>query len=204
MTYYGAGATSPWARGPLTMVVPSGNFGNIAAGLMARRIGAPIAHFHASTTVNDTVPRYLATGVLEPRPSVSTLANAMDVGDPSNLERIQWMFGGDVPPPRGDERRVHDDDEVRAAIHELDRRYGYVADPHTAIAYLGAKHVLASGETPQALFLSTAHPAKFGDVVEAAIGRPVSIPAALAEAMRRPRQIERIAPHLDALAPLLA
>ena len=205
MTYYGQGATSPWARGPLTMVVPSGNFGNIAAGLMARRMGAPIAQFHASTTVNDTVPRYLATGVLLPRPSVSTLANAMDVGDPSNLERIQWMYGGDVAALRAAmSASVHDDDEVRAAIHELDRRYGYVADPHTAIAYLGAKHVLASGETPQALFLSTAHPAKFGDVVEAAIGRPVSIPAALAEAMHRPRQIERIAPHLGALAPLLA
>lgn len=205
MSYYGwAGATS-WARGPLTIVVPSGNFGNIAAGLMARRMGTPIARLHAATTVNDTVPRYLASGVLEPRPSVPTLANAMDVGDPSNLERIQWMFGGDLDAIRAAmSASIHTDAEVTAAMRELDRTYGYIADPHTAIAYLGARHCQASGVDGQVLFLSTAHPAKFGDTVAEAIGRPVAIPDALAEAMRRPPQIERIPPRLDALAPLLA
>jgi threonine synthase len=204
MTYYGQGAAASWVTGPLTIVVPSGNFGNIAAGLMARRMGAAIGHLHAATTVNDTVPRYLASGRLEPRPSVSTLANAMDVGDPSNLERIQWMFGGDVEALRAAmSASVHTDEEVRVAIHELDMRHGYVADPHTAIAYLGAKHCLASSAAPQVVFLSTAHPAKFGDVVEAAIGRAVEVPAPLAEAMRRSRQIERIPPSLEALARFL-
>lgn len=204
MTYYGHAAAQAWRRGPLTVVVPSGNFGNIAAGLMARRVGAPIAHLHAATTVNDTVPRYLATGVLEPRPSVATLANAMDVGDPSNLERIRWMFGGDLAALRAAmSTSVHTDGEVRSAMQELDRTYGYVADPHTAIAYLGARQCLASGTPHQVLFLSTAHPAKFGETVEAAIGRPVAIPEPLAEAMRRPRQVARIAADLEELAPLL-
>ena len=204
MTYYGHAATSRWVKAPLTVAVPSGNFGNIAAGLMARQMGAPIAHLHAATTVNDTVPRYLDTGRLDPRPSISTLANAMDVGDPSNLERIRWMFGDDVAAvKRAMGATVHTDDEVRAAIAELDRRYGYVADPHTAIAYLGAKWCLDAIGAAQVLLLSTAHPAKFGDVVEPVLGRPVSMPEPLAAAMRRPRHFARIAPRLQALAPLL-
>jgi threonine synthase len=203
MTYYGQGATDPWVRGPLTIVVPSGNFGNIAAGLMACQMGAPLAHLHAATTVNDTVPRYLASGHLEPRPSISTLANAMDVGDPSNLERIRWMFKDEVSAVRmAMGASVHTDANLRMAIQELHRRYGYVADPHTAIAYLGAERCLEAG-APQVVFLSTAHPAKFGEVVEEAIGRPVEVPAALAEAMRRPRQVERIRPSLDRLAAVL-
>jgi threonine synthase len=204
MTYYGQGAAASWVTGPLTIVVPSGNFGNIAAGLMAKRMGAAIGHLHAATTVNDTVPRYLASGRLEPRPSVTTLANAMDVGDPSNLERIQWMFGGEVGAIRSAMgASVHPDAEIRGAMREMDRRFGYVADPHTAIAYLGAIRCLEARVTAQVIVLSTAHPAKFGDVVEAAIGRPVPIPAPLAEAMRRPRQVEHIAPSLEALVPLL-
>jgi threonine synthase len=203
MTYYGHAATSRWVKSPLTVVVPSGNFGNIAAGLMASRMGAPVAHLHAATTVNDTVPRYLDSGNVEPRPSVSTLANAMDVGDPSNLERIRWMFGGRV----GEIRRamsasVHTDDEVRSAIAEMNRKYGYVADPHTAIAYLGARTCLATGAS-QVLMLATAHPAKFSEAVEAVIGRRVETPAALAAAMKRPRQVRRIPAELGALAPLL-
>jgi threonine synthase len=203
MTYYGQSAAAPWVRHALTIVVPSGNFGNIAAGLMARRMGAPFAHLHAATTVNDTVPRYLASGHLEPRPSVSTLANAMDVGDPSNLERIRWMFAGDVGAIReAMGASVHTDDDLRQAIQELHRRYGYVADPHTAIAYLGAKWCLEIG-APQVVFLSTAHPAKFGDVVEDAIGEPVAVPVPLAEAMRRRRQVEQMPPSLDRLAAIL-
>jgi threonine synthase len=203
MTYYGHAATSRWVKAPLTVVVPSGNFGNIAAGLMARQMGAPISHLHAATTVNDTVPRYLQSGRVEPRPSVSTLANAMDVGDPSNLERIRWMFGDRVSEVKyAMSASVHTDDEVRAAIAEMDERHDYIADPHTAIAYLGARACLGAG-APQVLMLATAHPAKFGEVVEASIGRPVDVPRPLAEAMARPRKIHRIVPELDALATLL-
>ncbi len=186
------------------ITVPSGNFGNLAAGLMAMRIGAPIDRFHAATNVNDTVPRYLRSGLVEPRPSVPTLANAMDVGDPSNLERIRWMFGGQVQTLRPVvTASVHTDDDVRRALRELDARHGYLADPHTAIAYLGATEVLACDPEVHAQCLATAHPAKFGDVVEPIIGRPVTVPAPLADAMRRPRIVEHITPDLAQLAALL-
>ena len=109
----------------------------------------------------------------------------MDVGDPSNLERIRWMFGGEVQALRPVvTASVHTDDDVRRALRELDARYGYVADPHTAIAYLGATEVLTRNADMHAQCLATAHPAKFGDIVEPIVGRAVPVPAALAAAMR--------------------
>jgi len=184
--------------------VPSGNFGNLAAGLLARQMGVAIEQLHAATTVNDTVPRFLASGRVEPRASVPTLANAMDVGDPSNLERIRWMFADDMEALRRVvSASVHTDEDVRVAIRELDGRYGYVADPHTAIAYLGARRWLDRAGVPRATFLSTAHPAKFAETVGPILGRTVSLPAALAEAMARRPRIVRVPPRLDALTPLL-
>jgi threonine synthase len=178
----------------LTISVPSGNFGNLVAGVMAWRLGAPIAAFSAPTTINDTVPRYLASGRIEPRPSVPTIANAMDVGSPSNLERLAWLFDGDVGAMRSlITSTAHTDDEVRAAIAELHARYGYVADPHTAIAYLG--------DAP--MFLSTAHPAKFREVVEPAIGKTVPLPAPLAAALARKKSVQRIGAAINQLADLL-
>lgn len=204
MVYYGLAASHADPGAPLVIAVPSGNFGNLAAGIMAMRMGAPIEQFHAATTVNDTGPRYLQTGIIEPRPSVPTLANAMDVGNPSNLERIRWMFDGDVDALRKVvTASVHTDDDVRGALRELDSRYGYVADPHTAIAYLGATRSIARKPDVHAQFLATAHPAKFGDVVESVIGRPVPVPAPLAEAVRRPRLVVHIAPELAELAAVI-
>ncbi len=195
MIYY-AHAVSQWDPGVRPVVtVPSGNFGNLAAGLMAWRMGAPISRFVAATTINDTVPRYLRSGEVEPRPSVRTLANAMDVGHPSNLERIRWMFDDDVEAIRAVvSSSVHTDADLSGAIRALDRDHGYVADPHTAIAYLGAR---PSG----GLFLATAHPAKFAETVAPIIGRPVELPPALAEATRRPNLSIAVDPHLDAVAP---
>ena len=204
MVYYGLAAARADAGAPLVIAVPSGNFGNLAAGLMAMRMGAPIDAFHAATTINDTVPRYLRSGVVEPKPSVTTIANAMDVGNPSNLERIRWMFDGDLEALRDVvTASVHADDAVRGAIKDLDSRLGYLADPHTAIAYLGATEVTVARPDVQVQFLATAHPAKFGGVVEPITGRPVPLPAALAEAMSRPRQVVHITPDLEALAALL-
>ena len=196
--YYAYAAMHAPEDKPLVMSVPSGNFGNLVAGVMASKLGAPIHAFAAPTTINDTGPRYLATGRIEPRPSVSTLANAMDVGNPSNLERLQWLFGGDLAQMRAlISSNPHTDDEVRKAIAELDQKYGYVADPHTAIAYLGAR-----GRSI-ALFLSTAHPAKFRDVVEPIIGKPVVVPDALAETLARKKVVQRISPVLADLVKLL-
>ena len=184
---------------PPMISVPSGNFGNLAAGVMAWRLGAPIAKFSAPTTINDTVPRFLASGRVDPRPSVPTLANAMDVGNPSNLERLQWLFGGDVHAMRMlISSTAHTDDEVRRAIAELHHRFHYVADPHTAIAFLGT-----SKEAPGTLFLSTAHPAKFRDVVEPVLNTTVQLPAALADTLTRTKVALHIGPELDELVELL-
>ncbi len=204
MIYYAHAALAAGDGPPLAVSVPSGNFGNLAAGLMAARMGAPIAGFHAATNVNDTVPRYLANGVFEPRASVQTLANAMDVGHPSNLERIRWMFGDDVRAVRDAiTSSVHTDDDVRRAMQRLHDEHGYVADPHSAIAWLGALRRLEPHPNERVLALATAHPAKFGDVVAAAIGREVPVPAPLADAMVRTRQVTHIEARLEALTPLL-
>lgn len=197
--FYYAYAALQWPKDKALVVsVPSGNFGNLVAGLMAWKLGAPINAFAAPTTVNDTVPRYLDTGSVEPRRSVSTLANAMDVGNPSNLERVQWLFSGNLTHIRAViSSNPHTDDEVRKAIAELHKRYDYVADPHTAIGYLGAK-----GRS-HAIFLATAHPAKFRDVVEPIIGMPVALPDPLADALARNKSVQRISPRLAELAKLL-
>jgi threonine synthase len=187
----------------LVMSVPSGNFGNLTAGLWAWKMGAPIHHFVAATTINDTGPRYLQSGVYEPRPSVPTLANAMDVGSPSNLERIRWLFQDDLEALRRVvQGSVHTDADLRAAIRDLWNRHRYVADPHTAIAYLGLSR---TGETDgmRRLFLATAHPAKFRDIVEPVIGAVVPLPQTLAEAMSRPRLVRTIPPRLSDLRPIL-
>ena len=192
-TFYHAYAALQ-SKEPPTISVPSGNFGNLAAGVIAMRLGAPIKAFAAPTTINDTFPRYLASGRVEPRPSVTTLANAMDVGNPSNLERLRWLFDDDIRAMRaGITSLPHPDDEVRRAIRELHDRFGYVADPHTAIAYLGAAPV----------FLSTAHPAKFREVVEPVIDQSVQLPDALAATLAQQKQAHRIAPVLGELADLL-
>lgn len=183
---------------PLQISVPSGNVGNLVAGIIAWKMGAPINRFSAPTTINDTLPRFLKTGRIEPKPSITTLANAMDVGNPSNLERLQWLFDGDVAEVRKMiTSHAHRDDEVKDAIRSLYAKFAYVADPHTAIAYLGCT------KSTNCLFLSTAHPAKFREVVEPLIGKPVPMPDALAATLTRKKHVHRIRPSLGELAALL-
>ena len=204
MFYYAYAATHSAPGGGPVISVPSGNFGNLVAGVMAWKMGAPIRAFTAPTTINDTVPRYFETGRVEPRPSVATLANAMDVGNPSNLERLQWLFNGDLGAMRAlISCARHTDDEVRGAIAELHEKYQYVADPHTAIAYLGAQGARRARGAHAALFLATAHPAKFREVVEPIIGVPVPLPEQLAETLARKKVVHRIHPVLDELSKLL-
>jgi threonine synthase len=185
--------------------VPSGNFGNLTAGLLAKRLGFPIAQFIAATNVNDVVPEYLASGTYTPRASVRTIANAMDVGAPSNFERIQALYDGSLDRVRADVQGIaFDDAQVTAAIADVHSRHGYVLDPHSAIAWLG----LDGRDPPSAIrhpqvFVATAHPAKFRETVEPAIGRHVDLPAALRDALTRPRLVTRIAPRLNELADLL-
>ncbi len=200
MFYYAYAAAQSSTDKKLTISVPSGNFGNLAAGVMAWKMGAPIQCFRAPTTINDTVPRYFESGRVEPRPSVQTLANAMDVGNPSNLERLQWLFDGDLPAMKAViTASRHTDDEVRKAIATLFQKYGYVADPHTAIGYLG----VPEKRVGLSLFLSTAHPAKFREVVQSVIKREVPLPDPLAEAIARKKDVQRIGPDLGELSKLL-
>ena len=173
--------------------VPSGNFGNLTAGLIAKRLGFPIVHFIAATNVNDVVPEYLASGRYAPRASVRTVANAMDVGAPSNFERMRALYRDDVERLRQDVRGVaFTDMEVRRAIADVYTRHRYLLDPHSAIAWLGL-----AGEP--GIFLATAHPAKFREVVEPVIGRRVDLPAALADALQRPRHVTRVAARYEEL-----
>jgi len=174
---------------------PSGNFGNLTAGLMARRAGAPVARFVAATNVNDVVPQYLAGGTFEPRASLHTIANAMDVGNPSNFERMQWLYRDDLESLRRDVTgSVHEDVEVKATIKDVFDRTGYLLDPHSAIGYLGITKGQSAQGKGQGIFLATAHPAKFSEIVEPVIGQTIDRPAPLTYALEQPRQIL----HLDA------
>jgi len=197
--------TQPW--GDVIVCTPSGNFGNLTAGLMAKRAGLPIARFVAATNVNDVVPEYLATGLFSPRPSVRTIANAMDVGHPSNFERMLWLYGNAADAMRHDIAGVrYADDDVRETIKSVYETRGYLLDPHSAIGYMGLKeHLGQAGRAGQAkgIFLATAHPAKFSEIVEPIIGRRIQTPAPLAEALARPRHVLRMDASLEAVAEAL-
>jgi threonine synthase len=201
--YVHAAAQLPRGSAPL-FSVPSGNFGNLTAALMAKRLGVASRGFVAATNVNDMVPEYLQTGVVRPRPSIPTVSNAMDVGDPSNLARILALYDGDVDRLRKDLiGSVHDDDETRRCIKRVYRRTGYVLDPHSAVGYLGAEAGRrAFGEGP-CVVLCTAHPVKFREAVEPEIGGEVPIPERLAACLRAERHVTPIPPEMSALKDFL-
>lgn len=164
--------------GDIVFSVPSGNFGNLTAGLIAAGMGLPVKHFIAANNVNDVFLEYLQTGRYSPRASVRTIANAMDVGDPSNLARIVDLYKGSVSALRGDVSGCSfTDDDIRNTISEVYHRTGYVADPHGACACRGLMDSLKPGQT--GVFLETAHPAKFKDTVEEILGTEIQIPERL-------------------------
>lgn len=162
----------------VVFAVPSGNFGNIGAGLLAYKMGLPVHHFVAGTNVNDTVPRFLETGEYDPRSSKQTISNAMDVGDPSNWVRILDMFGEDRESLKELlSSYAFDDEETKAGMQELYDEFKYVACPHTAIAYLAAK--VYRKEKPgeyASVFLSTAHPCKFPEAISEEVYKAVKFP----------------------------
>ncbi len=177
----------PVASVPLVVSVPSGNFGNLTAGIFAKRIGLPVAKYVASTNANDVVPEYLRTGEFHPRAAQATYSNAMDVGNPNNfprlldlcrnrLEYVQkeiWGHGGT-------------DEETLAAMRMLHDKFSYIADPHTAVGVLGWEAYKSQHPEPaQGLVLATAHPAKFADVVMKAIGTAPPLPDRLAASLKR-------------------
>ena len=164
--------------------VPSGNFGNLTAGLIAFKMGLPVKRFIAATNINDVVPEYLNTGEYNPRTSVQTLANAMDVGDPSNFVRVLELFNKQLDEIKNSIKGfVVDDDTIRKTVKEVHDKTGYILDPHGACGYEALKNDLKKDE--QGIFLATAHPAKFPDVIEEQINKEIEMPETMQQFMNR-------------------
>lgn len=162
---------------PPVISVPSGNFGNICAGLMAYRSGLPVEHFIAACNVNDVVPRYLKNEVYEPSRAIATLSNAMDVGDPSNFVRILEIFGQSIPELRKVLSSVSiTDSETELTILKVFKETGYLPDPHGAVGYLALERYLADHSKKKGFFLETAHPVKFPESVERITGKKIPVP----------------------------
>lgn len=186
-----------------TFAVPSGNFGNLAAGVIARQMGLPVRHFIAATNRNKVVPAYLESGEYTPAPSVATIANAMDVGSPNNFPRILEMFGN----KHEDLTKVlkgywTDDAPIRAAIQEVNEKHNYLLDPHGAIAYLSLKQYLPELET-DGIFLETAHPAKFKGSIDDILGTDIALPEQLQAFLNKPKQSGSIGNNYSQFAALL-
>lgn len=205
--YYVYGFLPFKAQAPdVVFCVPSGNFGNLTAGVYAWSWGLPVRQFIAATNINDVVPQYLTTAIYQPRPSLQTLSNAMDVGNPSNFERLLAVFNHK-------HRAMADllwgevvtDDETRKTISEVYHSHKVFLDPHTAVGYQAAKRYLAKHQAkpPKVIVLATAHPAKFSETIEEVTGTRPPLPKALAEALALPKRSQLIPNTLAALKEFL-
>ncbi|BFP42436.1 threonine synthase [Flavobacteriaceae bacterium GF1] len=170
----------------LVFSVPSGNFGNICAGLVAQKLGMPAKHFVAATNSNDVVPNFMKNGAYEPKPSISTISNAMDVGDPSNFIRIQQLFNNDFDAlSESLSAYSFSDRETKSIMKSVYENKGYVMDPHGAVGYLGLKRYLKDHPNWHGILLETAHPIKFLPVVKDTIGVSPAIPPQIQKVMGR-------------------
>ena len=184
--YFNAFRQLPDYNKKLVIAVPSGNFGNLTAGLIAKKMGLPVSQFIAATNINDVVPEYLRTGIYRARPSLATVANAMDVGDPSNFSRILELYNhSHTAIARDIEGYSYNDKEIKSHISEVKRKYDYITDPHGATAYIALSEFLTKNSGFTGIFLETAHPAKFSETVEDALGESIEIPQKLAEFGKR-------------------
>jgi threonine synthase len=188
--YFAAYAQLPAAAVQVVFSVPSGNFGNLTAGLFAKRIGLPVSRFIAATNTNDVVPEFLRSGNLIPRASRHTVSNAMDVGNPSNFARIIDLYDNDLQAIRHDIWGCSfSDEETLRTMHDVEQRHKYLLDPHTTVGVLGwesfakQNHVASHG-----IVLATAHPAKFAETVARATGLRPEMPECLASLLDRPKQ----------------
>ena len=167
----------------MVVCVPSGNFGNITAGLFGKRMGLPVRRFIAANNANDIFYNYLLSGQYEPKPSIQTLANAMDVGDPSNFARIIDLYKGSHADISAEiSGATYSDEQIAETMRQCHATTGYVLDPHGACGYQALKDLLRKGET--GVFLETAHPAKFKEKVDSILNADVEIPERLAEFMK--------------------
>ncbi|WP_371186734.1 threonine synthase [Thalassotalea maritima] len=179
--YFEAAAQIKRQRGQIddmVIAVPSGNFGNLTAAMMARGMGLPIKRFIAATNANDTVPRYLANQLWQPHNTVSTMSNAMDVSNPNNWPRVEHLLTSAALPEGCLQAVSIDEEQTQIAMKQLNNA-GYISEPHAAVAYKALRYQLTDGE--YGVFLGTAHPAKFKDTVESILGTPIGLPKALAD-----------------------
>lgn len=181
---------------PLVVSVPSGNFGNICAGMMAKKIGLPIAHFVASTNVNDTVPRFMNSQQYEPKPTVETLSNAMDVSNPSNFVRILELFGKEFGALDGELTSYSfTDAETIVAMQKVYTEDEYLCDPHGAVGYLGLKKYLKDKENLTGIFLETAHPVKFADSIVNNLKIEIPIPEQIQAVLNGEKKATKISTY---------
>lgn len=181
---------------PIVVSCPSGNFGNICAGIIAKKLGLPISHFVAATNANDTVPQFLQKGIYEAKPSIATISNAMDVGNPSNFVRIQEMYNNDLKEFSKDfSSYTYSDDATKEAMKSIYNHNGYIAEPHGAVGYLGLKKELEKSPNSIGVFLETAHPIKFLDIVEPVLNVSLPIPTQIESVLGKEKKSIKIATY---------
>lgn len=184
--------------------VPSGNFGNICAGMVAQKLGMPVKHFVASTNVNDVVPKFMEEGVYKPMSSIATISNAMDVGDPSNFVRIRHLHQDDFSKLEAHlSSFAFTDESTRNAMKQVHSKTGYVMDPHGAVGYLGLKEYQKKHPDTYGIFLETAHPVKFLDVVEDTLGVSPEIPSQIMKVMDKEKKSHKISSYEELRSYLL-
>ncbi len=182
--------------GNIVFSIPSGNFGNLTAGLFAKAMGLPIKRFVAATNANDTVPRYLATGEWQPNETVATISNAMDVSNPNNWPRVEHMLKAGLVDKDCVTSVAIDEEQTQSTVLQLNK-LGYITEPHAAVAYKALQYSAVDGEF--GVFLGTAHPAKFKEVVESILGQPLGLPKELADCAGEPILSQDLAADFSAL-----
>ena len=189
---------------PIVFSVPSGNFGNICAGMVAQRLGFPFHHFIAANNSNNVVTRYLKTENYDPLPSIQTISNAMDVGNPSNFIRIQALYDNDFNRLKSSlSAYCFTDQETKAAIDSIYKTTGYILDPHGAVGYLGCQSYLKDNPSSNTVFLETAHPTKFLDVVQPIVSKTIGLPPQIKAVMDRQKKAIYISSYKELKAHLL-
>lgn len=184
--------------------IPSGNFGNVCAGMVAQRLGMPVKHFIAATNVNDTVPQFMTTGEYHAKPSTATISNAMDVGDPSNFVRIRELYENDFSKLTENLSSFSFDDVLtKATMSKIYKDTGYVADPHGAVGYLGLKKYQENHPNTYGIFLETAHPVKFLNVVEETLNISPNIPEQIEKVMGKDKISYKISSYDELKSHLL-
>ena len=204
--YYAASSLEVWKKSgePASYIIPSGNLGNAAACIWARKVGLPIRDIVLAHNANQTVTDFLHTGEWRPRPSIATLASAMDVGNPSNMERLRSLFPDLAQLRTAVSAESVDDAAIRERIRKGFERYGQIWCPHTATAAEVYERLVCGKRPGRWIIVSTAHPAKFSEIVEPLIGRKVPVPQELARLFARPTELTEIEPELASLRAALS